>query len=47
MYLILKSIVFLMLLSIIKGEIGNKVEISATCDEIEQRKAELDDNYCK
>jgi len=45
MYLIIKSIVFLMLLSIIKGEIGNKVEISATCDEIEQRKAELDDNY--
>ena len=46
MCLITRSVVFLMLLSIIRGEINNKIEVSATCDEIEQKKAELDEKYC-
>ena len=46
MYLLIKLVVFGLLLSIVKGEINNKIEISATCDEIEQRKAEIEDKYC-
>ena len=45
MYLIIKSVVFLMLISIIRGEINNKIEVSSTCDEIEQRKAELYNSF--
>jgi len=45
MYLFTKLIVFGFLLSIVKGEINNKIEISATCDEIEQRKAEIEEKY--
>ena len=45
MYLLIKLVVFGLLLSIVKGEITNKIEIS-TCDEIEQRKAEIEDKYC-
>ena len=46
MYLVMKLVVFGLLLSVAKGEINNKIEISATCDEIEQRKSELDEKYC-
>ena len=47
MNLVKKSVVILMLLSSIYGEINNKIEISATCNEIEQRKTELDEKYCQ
>ena len=46
MYILIKVVVFGLLLSIAKGEINNKIEVSATCDEIEQRKSNIDEKYC-
>ena len=46
MYILIKVVVFGLLLSIGKGEINNKIEVSATCDEIEQRKSNIDEKYC-
>ena len=46
MYLLIKLVVFGLILSTVKCEITNKIEISATCDEIEQRKAEIEEKYC-
>ena len=45
MYLTIRLVVFLMLLSITKGEIDNKMGISSICDEIIQRKFDLDEKY--
>ena len=46
MFSVTKSVIFLMLLSISKGETDNVIGTSSACDEIEEMKAELDDKYC-
>ena len=46
MYLFIKVVIFGLLLSIAEGKNNNKVEISATCNEIKQRKSQTDEKYC-
>ena len=46
MYSLIKVVVFGLLLSIAKGEFNNKIEIYATCDEVEQIKSNIDKKYC-
>ena len=47
MHFILKLVLFGFISNICNGKNNNKIEISATCDEIEQRKSEIEEKYCQ